>query len=235
MALLVIRRPGTEDRVFRIRGQRVTIGRDESAGLVLPNISVSRQHACLITDGRSCEIVDLDSTNGVKVNGEPTKRKALEHRDVLRIGKYRLEYCDESKVDLLQVIRLAGLTTKATQSLHSTMNTVCFQPGELEAIAVDEQASQHAVLRRIDGQAGEWRPGDGRITIGPGGDIPLELMLTSQPIAEIRWDGRQHLLRSSSWAHQVEVNGERIQETVLQPGSTIRVGDASFEFLHEAE
>jgi len=235
MALLVIRRPGTEDRVFRIRGERVTIGRDDSAGLVLPNVSVSRLHACLNTRGERCELVDLNSTNGVKVNGERTERKLLEHRDVLKIGKYRLEYYDERMVDLLQVTRLAALGSRNTASKHSNMSTLYMQPEEIEAQSTAEQACEHAVVVRMDPEARRWRPGGGRITIGPGGDIPVELMFTSQPVAEIRWDGTQHLLRTSSWAHRVEVNGERILEAVLEPGATFRVGDATFEFIHEPQ
>jgi hypothetical protein len=61
----------------------------------------------------------------------------------------------------------------------------------------------------------------------------LDIPLHSQPVAEIRWDGSHHVLTASSWALRVEVNGTRTREAVLEPGSTLRVADATFEFVHE--
>jgi hypothetical protein len=229
MSLLVIRSAGTEERVFRIRGQRVAIGRDEAADLVLPGVAVSRLHACLETLGSSCEMVDQESTNGVKINGVKVARQHLEHGDVLRIGKYRLEYYDESKVDLFQVTRLSQLRSARGKGLHSNMSTMCLPP---EALATAVEPYQQAVLVRLDEGGGRWKPGDGRISIGPGGDVPVAMELTSQPVAEVRWDGAHHILRACGWAHRVEVNGQRVREAALEPGASIQVGDARFEFIH---
>lgn len=232
MSLLVIRSAGNEERVFRIRGQRVAIGRDEAADLVLPDVAVSRLHACLETRGSSCELVDQGSTNGVKINGAKVERHQLEHGDVLRIGKYRMVFYDEAKVDLFQVTRLSRLRSARGVGQHSNMSTMYLAP---EALPSGDEPCQRAVLVRLDGAGGRWRPGEGRVSIGPGGDVPVEMDLTSQPVAEVRWDGERHILRAWSWAHRVEVNGQRVREARLEPGVRIQVGEASFEFLHECD
>ncbi len=232
MSLVVIRRPGHEDRVFRIRSERVTIGRDGRADLVLDDAAVSRIHAHLEADGNHCAVVDQQSTNGLKVNGERAERAELVHGDVIKIGKFRLEFYDESKVDLLQVTRIASLRSARSLKGTANMSTLHLQPEDLEAEDPTERTCKHALLVRTDGHGGAWRPGAGRITIGPGGDVPIDLMLTSQPVAEIRWDGEQHMLRAFSWAHRVEVDGRRVREAVLEPGTSLQVGEVAFEFVH---
>lgn len=233
MSLLVIHKEGLEDRVFRIRRERVTIGREQDADLVLDDVSVSRLHAHLVTGGGRCELFDQASTNGVKVNGAPTQQRELEHGDIVKIGKYRLEYCDERKMDLMQVAHLSSLRSATSGGRHSNMSTLHMSPEEVSALSPAQQDCAQALLVRKDTVGGRWRPGASRLTIGPGGDVPVELMLTGQPVAELRWDGDHHLLRSHSWAHRVQVNGEVIRETVLQPGDAIQVGEVGFVFTYE--
>ncbi len=230
MALLVIRKAGEQDRVFRIRREQVVIGRDDSAHLVLPDIAVSRRHASIVVEAGRYSVVDQGSTNGLKVNDVRTERCELEHGDVVKIGSFRLEFNDERKVDLLQVTRLASLSSRTPKAKPDNMHTMCIQSEEVES---PEPADQ-AVLRRKGGDGSRWRPGSRRLTIGPGGDVPIDLDLTSQPVAEIRWDGERHLIRAWSWAYRVEVDGKRVREAFLEPGSSIRVDDALFEFIHEA-
>ncbi|HKX32543.1 MAG TPA: sigma 54-interacting transcriptional regulator [Blastocatellia bacterium] len=61
------------------------VGRAPSNQLCLGNDLVSRRHCLIRRVGNRFEIEDL-STNGTFVNGEPVKRRALEHLDQLAIG-----------------------------------------------------------------------------------------------------------------------------------------------------
>src|SRR6202012_2745399 len=59
-----------DDRRYVFDGPRATIGRSKSAECVLANPNVSRRHAELRrSDSGDWQIVDLGSTNGIKVNG----------------------------------------------------------------------------------------------------------------------------------------------------------------------
>lgn len=233
MGMLVIRQAGQKDRVYRIRRERVLIGRDQRAQLVLPNVSVSRRHAYIITQGVRCVLVDLESTNGVEVNGERSSRQVLRHGDQLRIGRYRLEYYQEQRVDPLMAVHLASMNSASTSSMPDDMKTV-FVPAEVrEAILRSERARLQATLVRGDGGSGRWHPEAQRLTIGPGGDVPVELAFARRPVAEITWDGANHVIRALCWPSRVEVDGERIKEVVLSPGAEIRVGQARFDFVHD--
>ena len=70
----------------------VTIGRDESADLQLPDKAVSRRHAALRIEGETAVVEDLGSRNGTFVNGERVEdRQRLREGDSLQLGGTTLE------------------------------------------------------------------------------------------------------------------------------------------------
>lgn len=70
------------------------VGRRESCDIVLRFANVSAHHCQLECDGGYWYIVDLNSRNGVKVNGKRIQRKRLDSGDQIAVAKhqYRLEY-----------------------------------------------------------------------------------------------------------------------------------------------
>jgi hypothetical protein len=88
---LVISRDGKILNRFGLRG-RVLIGRDPDNDLLLRGRQVSRYHAAIMPTAEGhYYVVDLNSANGVRVNGEPTDRCLLADGDVLRIGQFELK------------------------------------------------------------------------------------------------------------------------------------------------
>lgn len=72
------------------RGE-ITVGRMEGNTIRLMERNVSRRHARLVRDAGSIFIEDLNSFNGVKINGERiTKRLELREGDLVEIGDYHL-------------------------------------------------------------------------------------------------------------------------------------------------
>src|SRR5262249_23881460 len=66
----------------------LVFGRHSSADVRLPLPDVSRRHCRFdFGDGR-WQVIDLDSLNGVFVNGAPVRQAELHDRDVLRIGGF---------------------------------------------------------------------------------------------------------------------------------------------------
>ena len=66
--------------------QRTTLGRSRDCDVQIEDPSASRRHAEVRQEGTSYWIVDLDSTNGIEVNGMRTKRAKLQHGDRITIG-----------------------------------------------------------------------------------------------------------------------------------------------------
>jgi pSer/pThr/pTyr-binding forkhead associated (FHA) protein len=70
--------------------QRVLIGSAATALWQLPDRTVSRHHCAIQNLGDAWEAEDLDSTNGIRVNGVEVLRKILKDRDVLTIGQFEI-------------------------------------------------------------------------------------------------------------------------------------------------
>jgi HD-GYP domain-containing protein (c-di-GMP phosphodiesterase class II) len=78
---------GGEGRTFEFEKSRVVLGRNADCDLSLDDELCSRQHACIqLTDG-SYVLTDLDSTNGVQVNGTRVKRTEIRYGDRFVIGR----------------------------------------------------------------------------------------------------------------------------------------------------
>lgn len=77
-------------RVADLKGE-MSIGRTEGNDLVLNHPSVSRKHARLESRNQAWWIVDLKSTNGVKVNGNLVTESQVNLGDKISIGSVQLE------------------------------------------------------------------------------------------------------------------------------------------------
>jgi adenylate cyclase len=84
---------GGGDNIPLIR-DKLTIGRRETCDICLRFPNVSGRHCELTYQEGYWTIRDLDSTNGVKVNGETTRKKNLSPGDVITIANrsYTIEY-----------------------------------------------------------------------------------------------------------------------------------------------
>ena len=75
-----------------LSGSRVVVGRSREADIVLQDPNVSRRHAELRRDDGGWQIVDLGSTNGIKVNGRRVDSQQLSAGDQITIGVTDLTY-----------------------------------------------------------------------------------------------------------------------------------------------
>ena len=88
-AALVVTRGPSAGSCFRLDGGRVEVGRGD-VDIPLTDHTVSRRHAAVERVGQDFWIEDLDSLNGVLVNGRPVKRARLVDGDRLQIGLFKL-------------------------------------------------------------------------------------------------------------------------------------------------
>jgi hypothetical protein len=70
----------------------ITIGRSTSSDVVLDDANVSRAHAEIRPEGDGWLVVDLDSTNGTRVNGSPIRQRRLSDGDQIAVGSSTLRF-----------------------------------------------------------------------------------------------------------------------------------------------
>jgi pSer/pThr/pTyr-binding forkhead associated (FHA) protein len=76
--------------------RRVVLGRSKDADLQVADPNVSRRHAELRQEGATYWLIDLDSTNGVEVQGKRVKRLKLEDGTRFTIGSTEIAFSRES-------------------------------------------------------------------------------------------------------------------------------------------
>jgi len=91
-ALVIRAGGGRVGESFALEGERMSVGRRPDSEVFLDDITVSRDHALLISRGDSWHIDDCGSLNGTYVNRGRIESHRLADGDELQIGKYKLTF-----------------------------------------------------------------------------------------------------------------------------------------------
>ncbi len=91
MPHLTIDEQGSQ-RVHQLEGDYATIGRAPSNAITLDEAKASKEHARLQSVGARWKLIDLESKNGTRVNGDFCNKAWLESGDVIRIGTTELSF-----------------------------------------------------------------------------------------------------------------------------------------------
>jgi len=84
---------------YNMSKERYTIGRLPDNDVRIDNATISGHHSLIINILNDSFLEDLNSTNGTYVNGKLIKKHALQHGDVVTVGKHQLRYVDADAVD----------------------------------------------------------------------------------------------------------------------------------------
>jgi type II secretory pathway predicted ATPase ExeA len=71
--------------------QRILLGRSEHNDVCLPSPYLSRHHAAIVGTPEGYYVVDLNSANGLMLNGQRVDRAVLGDQDVVTIGPFQLK------------------------------------------------------------------------------------------------------------------------------------------------
>jgi tetratricopeptide (TPR) repeat protein len=80
-------------QAFHLNALPLKLGRDPENHVILDDVNCSRFHAEVREAADGVQIVDLGSTNGVKVNGALVTEQILQPHDVIQMGDSLFEYC----------------------------------------------------------------------------------------------------------------------------------------------
>lgn len=107
--VLVVSKGGRRIAAFPMPDGVVTAGRDADNELPLPHSSVSRKHAEFSCDASGVAVRDLDSRNGILVNGVPRKRARLQAGDRVAICDFQIEVANAIPAETGTVTRPPAL------------------------------------------------------------------------------------------------------------------------------
>lgn len=89
---LLIAKNGTGKLWFPMNKDIINIGRSQKADLTLDDNNISRFHCRIEKEDEIWEISDLDSKNGIKINGKIYKQRSLCNGDIIKIGAFDLYF-----------------------------------------------------------------------------------------------------------------------------------------------
>ncbi len=118
-AKLILSLDGAVIGEYPLNAPRMTIGRKTHNDIVVNNLAVSGEHAAIVTIGHDSFLEDLNSTNGVSVNGAPVKKHVLQHNDVIEISKYRLKYLNDKPLQTSSEDFERTMIVRAPQQIHA--------------------------------------------------------------------------------------------------------------------
>lgn len=129
------------------------IGRSQKCDIILPERTISSQHARIINTGEDCFLEDTDSTNGVYVNHRATQQHLLIDNDIINIGKYQIVF--RSSVNLATQLRqlsvhprLAGKSVTPWLEISTGRKQGNIIPLEREQITLGEESTGHIMIKR---------------------------------------------------------------------------------------
>jgi len=95
VAKLILNPTTSTRREIALGRSLLSIGRDPSNDLVLPDAMVSRRHAVIECRGSQYYLRDCNSSNGSVVNGDRVEEKSLRDGDLVAIGTARLLFRED--------------------------------------------------------------------------------------------------------------------------------------------
>ena len=139
--------------------ETLTIGRKPNNDITVENLAVSGHHARVITILQDSFLEDLNSTNGTYVNGKLIQKHALQHGDVVKIGKHELLYSNEE-------------TAMTDDDMEKTM---IIRPSALSAAAQQQAADAGLENAQAMASGGEAKPAGLKLMSGPNAGRTMEL------------------------------------------------------------
>lgn len=160
MYCTAVNNPG--DWKHRVMGQGdiISIGRNGDNDIVLNSVSVSRLHARIMITGNRAEIEDLNSVNGVFVNGVRVQGKMLlGRRDVISIGNTQIlvngdrvfykSSISGTRISMHNISRTVKVKGRQIRILDNVNITV--EPNEFIAIIGGSGTGKSTVMNAMSG------------------------------------------------------------------------------------
>jgi len=155
MARLIITHQGTVIKEYNLSKEKITVGRKPSNDIVLDDPTVSGVHAAFL-HMQHTYIDDLNSTNGVKLNGKPVNKRQLNHGDIVLIGQHEFKFIDDAVQDFESTVIIAPPVQENTEKRKVVKASVVIAEGAKagESIILNKpytklgSANQVAVIAR---------------------------------------------------------------------------------------
>ncbi|RLB49815.1 MAG: hypothetical protein DRH23_05760 [Deltaproteobacteria bacterium] len=196
---------------FTLTKPALRIGRDERLDIWINHKSISHEHAEVqMTDGR-VTVFDLESANGMRVNGVSASRAILESGDVLELGEVRFRFVPSQGAHSLEPLPHEEPETRSSSSSRKPLFAI-------SVIALLVVAAAGAVLATMRGAPGALSMDESAAPSDPRG---LDESLTEQEDSDAADSERRPIEEPREWEGQLVRAGEALKKGRLDRAYSI--------------
>ncbi len=204
--------------MYDVNGE-VTIGRDSTNIIRLPEAGVSREHAVIKKVGDKVIVEDLKSANGTSFKNIKIEKKELTHGDEIVIREYTLKLVIPSQT---------GKPDAADEG-EDLAKRVVYKDGKPVIAQADDDTIRTATLTMSDGTKHVLTS----IT-SFGRDEDCDIVLDGITFAKrhatlVKGKNIYKIIKKGGMA-AVKVNGDKVEEATLKNGDIIEIGGYSMTF-----
>jgi pSer/pThr/pTyr-binding forkhead associated (FHA) protein len=218
--------------VVPLARDEISIGRKEGNTIRLTERNISRQHCCIQRVNGGYLIRDLDSYNGVLVNGQRvTGEIAVKPGDEIRVGDYTL-WLEEAPQVTEPPPAAAADSRVAVPEAAAPQVSVTPSPSIADS-SVAEPPPRLVVLSPPIAGAEFSLPEVGELRIGraPDLDIAIEHRSVSREHARVICEAGEARIVDLGSVNGLIVNGEKVAEAKLRGDEKIELGDIHLRFV----
>ncbi|RKI00112.1 FHA domain-containing protein [Corallococcus sp. AB038B] len=205
----------------------ITLGRDKTCQVVLPQQAVSRNHARIIQEGTLYFLEDLGSAYGTKINGKALpkgEKELLRNGDVIAIAQYdvRFDKVVEIAPDVSDKTSFLarGILKDAMRGLAGGEERFLrYMNGPREGQRIEISEAQEHVFGRDEKEA----------------DVILKDDLVSRKHAKVRRDWSGTHVEDLGSRNGIKVNKKRVNRKALKDGDELEIGATRFVYVDPAE
>ncbi|NBD08626.1 MULTISPECIES: FHA domain-containing protein [Corallococcus] len=205
----------------------ITLGRDKTCQVVLPQQAVSRNHARISQEGTLYFLEDLGSAYGTKINGKTLpkgEKELLRNGDVIAIAQYdvRFDKVVEIAPDVSDKTSFIarGMVKDVMRGLAGGEERFLrYMNGPREGQRIEISEAQEHVFGRDEKEA----------------DVILKDDLVSRKHAKVRRDWSGTHVEDLGSRNGIKVNKKRVNRKALKDGDELEIGATRFVYVDPAE